>query len=130
MLTGTHVEFFHQSVGAGGDNLNPAFIGGDAAESAQLWLQLAQLCSFGANAQVLLLPGADGHAPFRLSLIGIARHQLHIHKGRFTRLVKTLPRHHRIVPIKHLPPTLDGRRRRFPRCAKPVSRQPSANQRR
>ncbi|MNE19085.1 hypothetical protein D3C80_1121530 [compost metagenome] len=130
LLAGTDIEFFHQPIGTGGNNLHPTLIRRYAAKSVKLLIQRAQLSGLNTYPQILLLARTDGHTALRLGLIGIARHQLHIHKGGFPRLIKALGRHHRIVPIQYLSFRFVCLRRGLPRRTQPIPGQPTADQRR
>ncbi len=49
-----------------------------------------------------------GRSGLGLTLVGITRHQLHVHERRLAGLVEALRRHHGVVPVQHL--AFGGRR--------------------
>ena len=60
-----------------------------------------------------ILRGAGAHLDLRpiVRVVGVHRHELHIHVGRLSGLVELDVRHHRIVPIENLATTSVRRRR-------------------
>ncbi len=83
----------------------------------------------GFHPKILGLRRVDTH-PRRtgggMLLIGVFRHQIHIHKRRFTRFIEAGVRVHRVVPEQHFTLLLGRRSGRVGRCPSGVQRAVSA----
>jgi len=88
------------------------FVELDGADRVERFADIGALHGHGADAEVLLHGGAHRDACSR-ALVGVHRHERHIHERRLARLVEALAGNHRVVPIEHL---ALGRRRRGRRC--------------
>ena len=79
----------------------------------------------GFHPKILGLRRVDTH-PRRtgggMLLIGVFRHQIHIHKRRFTRFIEAGVRVHRVVPEQHFTLLLGRRSGRVGRCPSGVQR--------
>jgi hypothetical protein len=99
----------NKAVASGLDNRHLAIIElhvGDGAHGAR---KAATLDLGGAHSQVLANSRVNLDAGAVTLLIRVFRDQLHVHERRLSRLVETLIRHHRVVPIQYLAFNLRGR---------------------
>ena len=103
LLGGVDVKFLNQTAGQRRYRFNAPLINGHGSKSIELHRQRLAGDVRRTDAKVLLLAGANLHAPgvFSRAFIGVTRHQIHIHKRRFTRFIKARSGGHWIIPVQH-----------------------------
>ncbi|XHO06997.1 hypothetical protein ACEQUB_p00243 (plasmid) [Ralstonia syzygii] len=98
----TNRDVLHERTGTGLDDLHAALVHGDIARRLQHGAQASQPGLGRADTQVLSNAAVDGDAAAASLPVRVDRHELHVHERRLARLVETLARHHRVVPVQHL----------------------------
>ncbi len=83
------------------DNCNVPPVVSENTGNGHVRLKYAVFGLGGADAEVLDKPRVDLNPGGGL-LASAFGNKFHIHERRFSRLVETLSRHHRIVPVKHV----------------------------
>ena len=124
-----HVQLLDESAGTRLDEHDRALVPVDVPDRGQLGRERPGPRLGGADAEVLDNAWADAHGRLVAALVGVLRHELHIHEGRLAGLVELLLRKHRVVPVEDFPVRmwLRGRRRsgpgrrRHPRHREPVA---------
>ena len=102
ILGGAGVDPFDEAASTRLHHGDIAAVEGQVTDRFQAVIQCPAGHRCQAHAEVLGDARIDADGGAAATLFGIARHQLHIHKGRLARLVELLLRHHRVVPIEHL----------------------------
>ncbi len=103
-----HVHPFHKPFHPRRDHRFMPQVPGQRAGNRDVRFQAAGLHLAGADAQVLLHARIDSHLCLR-RLVGVARHEIHVHERRLSGFVEALVRHHRVVPVEHLAMCRSGR---------------------
>ncbi len=90
----------HVSVGSRLHELQPPLVERDAPDGGQVSGKHAPLDLPEPDSKILRHAGVDPNRRAVGFLVGVDRHELHIHEGRLARFVEALTGHHRIVPVE------------------------------